>query len=175
MSINDKLKAFFASSEGKKKVAELRAQGRIGGKYAIPKEQYRPAVDDLIACIKANLPDSLRSSELMDDNSYLVSKARRQKDGSIRIDIRFAPDAVFRPSLDPTGPWGEGVENIVLHLSNGWHAAGTVTGEWHGRQARSRQVYEGDSFMQDAVFDFNMSHIGVTAELGSQYKKVVSE
>ena len=170
MSINDKLKAFFASGEGKRRVAELRANGGLPTKYAIPKEQYKPAVDDLIQCIKANLPDSLRSSALMDDSAYIVSRPSVRKDGSVRINIRFAPEAVFRPSLDPSGPWGEGIENIVLHLSNGWHAKGTVTGEWHGREARSRQVYEGDSFMQDAVFDFNMSHIGVTAELGPQYK-----
>lgn len=173
MSIQTVLNDFLQSPSGKRKVKKAVDEARRSGKIIgtpIPDPSYMEVVNELIQCVQNNLPESLRSSELSQNAAYIVGKPVQTKDGNYRIDISFDPAAIFRPSLAPNSKWGDGVENIVLHLSNGWHAAGTVSGIWHGETVRSRQVYDGDDFMKQAIFDFNMSHVGVTAVLGLQYE-----
>ena len=173
MSIEGRLNVYLHSSPGKKKIKELAKKSAASGRdFGVGSEKivYREIIDDLIHCIQDHLPESLRDSALANDSAYKVGYAVVQNDGGVKINISFNEDAVFRPSLDPDGPWGPGVENIVLHLSNGWHASGVVSGQWHGRDCISRRNYEGDNFMKEAIFDFNMSHVGATATLGDQYK-----
>lgn len=173
MSIETILNQYLLSPAGKKKVQkaidEANKNGRTLGDTVIS-TSYMTIVKDLIHCIQENLPASLADSDLSNDVAYIVGKPIPTSDGKYRIDISFAPSAVFRPSLSPDSRWGDGVENIVLHLSNGWHASGSVFGEWHGEQVCSRQHYSGDDFMKQAIFDFNMSHVGAIATLGANYK-----
>lgn len=172
MSIESVLAKYLQSSAGRKKVQSLMSKS---GKTVVDKKllnasEYKWLLDDLIHCIQAYLPASLDNSALHSDDAYVVGQPIAQKDGTIKIDISFASDAVFRPSLAPDARWGDGVPNIVLHLSNGWDAHGSVTGLWHGEFVRSRPTYEGDDFMKLAIFDFNTTHAGAIAVLGSQYK-----
>lgn len=173
VSIEATLNNFLLSEKGRKKVQKAvdaaRKQGKQIGIIGID-PSYMNIVRDLIKCVQANLPESLQSSELLSDAAYIISKPVQTKDGNYRIDISFDPAAVFRPSLSPNDTWGDGIANIVLHLSNGWHASGTVSGVWHGQTIRSRQTYDGDDFMKQAIFEFNTSHVGATATLGTNYK-----
>lgn len=173
MSIEGRLNVYLHSAPGKKKINDLEKKAVAAGRQfgvATSKVTYKEIVNDLIHCIQDHLPESLKDSTLMNDSAYMVGYAVVQNDGGVKINISFDGESVFRPSLDPDGPWGSGIENIVLHLSNGWHASGVVSGQWHGQDCISRRNYEGDNFMQEAIFDFNMSHVGVTATLGDQYK-----
>ena len=173
MSIESVLAEYLRSAAGRKKVQlALLESGKKGTpiKAAAIDESYKLLVNDLIHCIQDYLPLSLKNSELSLDSAYDISDPIIQKDGSIRVDISFNPAAVFRPSLDPNPAWGDGVENIVLHLSNGWNARGAVSGIWHGEITQSRRSYDGDDFMERAIFDFNTTHAGVMAVLGKQYR-----
>lgn len=176
MSIQSALTAFLNSDKGIQKIANIQRKtirensGKISG---IGADMYNSIVTDLIKCIQSFLPDSLkkaRSNSLLDRSSYCIDDLKIQKDGKLYIGISFADVAVFRESVNP-GLWPDGVPNIVMHLTNGWHAKGSTSGMWHGREIITRSNYDGDSFLFDAINEFNLTHISAQATLSNMYHR----
>lgn len=80
--------------------------------------------------------------------------------GRYVINVGFNRDTAHRESL--YGEQYDGIENIYLHMTHGWSAAGTAYGEWHGDRVGSRSRFEGDDFIQRAVDRFNAEQDGMT-------------
>ena len=178
MSIESKLKEWAKSKKGQAKIEAARRDaakrgvpfGNGGGSKRIQlTPEMMDMVNDLIHTVQEYLPESLRSSELMDDTSYIVMKPRVSPDGRYLIGIKFSDAAVYRPSVAPDDY--DGVPNIVLHLSRGWHARGSIRGEWHGQEILTRRTYGGEQFMQEAINEFNMTHASALAVLNDDYTK----
>lgn len=177
MSITDELNKWASSPAGKKRLAEenikaLKA-GRSFGKAGksgvqINRAMVKQYAEDMIDHILAKLPDSLRDSPTPITRASFNEPVIKLDGDTFEVKISFRPDAVHRDSLAPDR-WEDGIENIAVHLSNGWSARGAVRGEWHGSETWSRAKFSGDSFMREAVEDFNQQHPAAFAELGVEY------
>lgn len=176
MSIQSELKKWASSPAGKKKIAMARmdalasgespSSGAVQNGGSLGSDYIRQCIRDVEQSVIDQLPPSLAKSIDMDSFQEPVIKAR--KDGSVAVSISFKPDVVHRDSLVPK-VWKDGVQNIVMHLSTGWSARGSVYGEWHGIDTYSRSDYAGDDFMRDAVNAFNNTHQFAYAELNAKY------
>lgn len=172
MSILDEINKWAASPAGRKRLAEenikaLKANksfGQNGG--STPPINY---AEEMIKEILDQLPPSLRDSPTPITRASFNEPVVTLNGDTFEIKISFRPDAVHRDSLAPeVEEWKRGIENIVVHLSNGWSAGGVVRGEWHGKDTWSRKKFGGDSFMRKAVETFNQKHTA-HAELGTEY------
>ena len=168
LSIISALNEFLKTNNGKKKIMEAQAKSNYVSDFQ--NSFYKTMVDDLISCIIDFLPPSLKTNRehsLLNRSSYIIHGPKFSEGSSYKIEVSFSDDAVFRPSLVPQR-WN-GIPNIVLHLSNGWRANGSVSGLWHGEYTQSRRSFVGDPFMKEAISEFNFTHSGVTARLSDAY------
>ena len=168
MSIKSILDDYLKTKAGLQKIRDIEKKNKVSFGHDL--DTYKKLVNDLISCIIDFLPVSLKTSRqhsLLNRSSYVIDKNHIFENGFYRIGISFAPETVFRPSLVPE-KW-DGVPNIVLHLSNGWRANGSVSGLWHGEYTKSRRSYSGDPFMREAINEFNLTHTNATARLNNSY------
>lgn len=91
--------------------------------------------------------------------------------GNYEISISFDSDSLRRQSLDPSA-YPEGITDIVKLFVKGYNAHGSVFGEWHGEQTASLRHRDPNSFMKDAVQEFNDNNKdgGVVAVLSTKYQ-----
>ena len=93
------------------------------------------------------------------------------KDGTTQITLSFREDALFRQSLQPQ-MFPHGVEDIVLHFTQGWNAKGSVFGSWHGSDTWSQRAKLPNIFLYNAVLEINKAIKGIAiAELKEEYDK----
>lgn len=91
-------------------------------------------------------------------------------EGRLYISIFFDPNCLQRESLR-YDLYPEGISNIVLLFERGYHANGAVHGEWHGVHTWSLTDREPNSFLKDAVQEFNSRNSKVaTASLEGVYE-----
>ncbi|MPL95089.1 hypothetical protein SDC9_41252 [bioreactor metagenome] len=173
ISIESAINKFLASPEGKKRVEQEKKKAlKEGRKFGQPegatisKTDAEKAAQKMKNILLKHLATVNLQTIFPDD--IVVGEPKIQSDGTISIDISFDSEAVKRPSLAPEKY--DGVENIVVHLTHGWDANGSVHGYWEsaGRMAWSRQSFVGDDFMQHAVEEFNSLKLG-KAELNEKY------
>lgn len=90
--------------------------------------------------------------------------------GNYKILISFNSVSLHRDSLDPDS-YPNGIDNIIKLFVHGYSANGRVTGEWHGEIHASLQYRSPNSFMQNAVDEFNNNNAAnkVKAELDKEY------
>lgn len=91
--------------------------------------------------------------------------------GNYEVSISFDAEALRRSSLDPTN-YPAGITDIIKLFVRGYDAKGSVFGEWHGEQHASLRHREPNSFMSDAVQEFNDNNKdgSVVAVLTTKYK-----
>jgi hypothetical protein len=175
MSLDGKINAFLKSKEGKQKVAEAKAkalkEGRTFGQpgTSINKDDAKEAAERMKTILTGKLAEA--HLEELAASGIIIGEPVVDKDGNISVDISFDEDMLHRDSLWPENPeYSKGIENIVVHLTHGWDADGRVYGYWAraGGVIRSASHMDGNSFMQQAVEDFNALGLG-TAELNEKY------
>jgi len=178
MSLEQVLQKWAASSEGQKKLkAEAKSalsRGKSFGKTSGTGVNYsvqtaKQYAEEMMDEIIRYLPRSLANSPEPITRDSFQEPVINVRDDGFDVRISFRPDAVHRESLAPE-KYPDGVENIVVHLSNGWSARGAVYGEWHGVETWSRMESAGDDFMREAVMSFNATHPLAEARLGDEYK-----
>lgn len=161
------IKQYASSPEGRRKI----------------KEQYGIDYDPKFNASKAKLyglrmqnilfkyVNSVIKSVAMED--IIVSDPYVGEDMLYRIDISFRDGSLHRESLDPEVY--DGIGNIVLLFTKGYHARGQVHGIWHTNNGDlyvgSRTDREPNDFLQNAVDSFNAGAKGVAiAMLKPKYK-----
>lgn len=105
-------------------------------------------------------------------NDIVVGEPTVGKDSLMRIQISFRDGSLHRKSLNPRS---DGLNNIVLLFTKGYHASKRIRGIWTTSKGDievwSRQSREPNDFLQRAISDFNTSANGVAvAELENEYK-----
>lgn len=161
MSIEAELKKWASSPAGKKRIAEVKAQKlKAGQKFGqgssgVSVEQAKMYAEELRQAIYDNIPVSLKagSERPIELSDIIISKPMVLPNGSISIDLSFAPDAIHRDSLDPER-YENGVDNIVSLFSRGYTAHGDVWGMWHGHEQWNLLQRRADPFMKRAVAEF---------------------
>lgn len=173
MSLDDKVNAYLKSPKGRKKIAETKAktfkEGRTFGQSgtgAVSKDSAKQAAQKMKTILLAHLASASLQTIFAED--IIIDEPTIDKNGNIAINIRFDTEAMKRPSLWPDEY--EGVENIVVHMTHGWGAKGSVYGFWESarQMTHSRSFFAGDDFMREAVEEFNALKLG-EAELNKKY------
>jgi len=107
----------------------------------------------------------------IDLNDIVICEPVVSKEGEVHITLSFREDALFRQSLQPQR-FPHGVEDIVLHFSQGWNAKGAVFGSWHGSDTWSQRAKLPNIFLYNAVLEINKTIKGTAiAELKEEYDK----
>lgn len=94
------------------------------------------------------------------EKDILVGEPNIDKKGNISLTISFHEGSLQRPSLYKKG-YPDGVENIVLLFTHGYHAKNYVYGKWSYKRfsthkpIRSRKDRKPNDFLQRAVEEFN--------------------
>jgi hypothetical protein len=173
MSLDDKVNVYLKSPKGRKKTAETKAkafkEGRTFGQSgtgSVSKDSAKQAGQKMKTILLAHLASVNLQTILPQD--IIIDEPKIDENGDITINIRFDVDATKRPSLQPDRY--SGVENIVVHLTHGWDAKGSVYGFWESarQMTHSRSFFAGDDFMREAVEEFNALKLG-EAELNEKY------
>lgn len=153
-AINAKLEAWSKSKAGQKVLVAAGKQALLGAirNGEKPKDADKLA-DEMKMVLLAHLSDSLKSLTMSD----FEEPEFKIVDEEAVMTIRFRPDSVSRPSLDPE-KYPNGIADIVVHLDHGWDAKRVTGGLWHGEYHLSRQHSERQDFLQDAVDEFNRAH-----------------
>lgn len=153
-AINAKLEAWSKTKAGQKVLAAAGKKALLGAirNGEKPKDADKLA-DEMKTVLLAHLPDSLKSLTMSD----FEEPEFKIVDEEAVMTIRFRPDSVSRPSLDPE-KYPNGIADIVVHLDHGWDAKHVTGGLWHGEYYLSRQYAERQDFLQDAVDEFNRAH-----------------
>lgn len=104
-------------------------------------------------------------------DDIIVGKPYRDKNGGVRLQISFREGSMHRASLNPHS---EGIENIVLLFTQGYHAQKGVHGIWKRKDGEveiwSRRHREPDDFLKNAVDEFNVYAEGkAVAKLEKKY------
>ena len=113
----------------------------------------------------------IKSIQLTD---IIVGEPTVDTDGYMRLYISFKDGSLHRDSLVPNR-YPEGINNIVLLFTKGYHAQGSVHGTWHKPsgdiETWSRRSREPNDFLNRAVADFNNIAKGIAmAKLDDKYK-----
>ena len=114
-------------------------------------------------------------------NDIVVGNLKKTDDG-YRMEISFRENSLYRESLYVDGYYGnEQLQNIVLLFAKGYHARDYVYGYWVkpgknidvGQMSiRSRKDREPNSFLEEAVKEFNQTANGYAeAILDEKYKQ----
>lgn len=182
MSLEAELKKWMADPKNKKRIADAKAKklkaGQYRGYFSVGGSVKTPNfyAEELRQCIYERIPISLKtkSKHPIDINDIIISQPKVLKDGSIQINLSFAPDAIHRDSLDPEihdGKYEDGVDNIISLFVKGYTAHGDVSGMWHDRMILNKLHRDATPFMQKAVDDFLSRHGGVAqVTLPEDYK-----
>lgn len=126
-------------------------------------------VETLLRHMSQDVGDSLHA---IDRNAIIVSKPKRVgKDGMYKIDISFNTAVLHRDSLYKE-KYPNGIDDIVSLFVHGYNASNPVYGQWHGSRVRSRTNRAPNSFMQNAINEFNATNSdkNVVAYIGDDYK-----
>lgn len=115
----------------------------------------------------ANIKPVIKSIE----ESDIIVGEPTEKDGKMQIRISFDEDKLHRDSLCENS---EGIANIVLLFTKGYHAKARVHGTWKKRTGDvviwSKKDRDPNNFLQLAVNEFNEYMGGIaTAELDKRY------
>lgn len=153
-AINAKLEAWSKTKAGQKVLVAAGKKALLGAirNGEKPKDADKLA-DEMKTVLLAHLPDSLKSLTMSDFEEPEFNIV----DEEAVMTIRFRPDSVSRPSLDPK-KYPNGIADIVVHLDHGWDAKRVTGGLWHSEYHLSRQHAERQDFLQDAVDEFNRAH-----------------
>jgi hypothetical protein len=191
-----KVHKYAASPAGQKRmkkcIEDHRKSGTplASGEMLIDERAMREAANILISIIQSHLPESIASV----GGSLSSTSPTDIGGGNYEVQVQFSSGALRRESLDSkNGRTGEGINNIVALLNNGYRASGQVYGWWDGHSGRSpettvlssgsgysfawvksRQEREALHFMQAAVAEFNAAYgstYNVTATLSGEYMK----
>lgn len=156
------LREYLKTPEGKK---TLTANGS-GIRLSI-KEMQRygeKMADILYRHIVAVIPSFQRTD-------IIVGKLKQEKEYILQIS--FDEESLKRDSLYPKKY--EGLEDIVLAFSAGWHAENYVYGVWEGHgenRIRSRKKRKANPYLKKAVAEFNaVAPKNIRAELNSEYTR----
>lgn len=158
------VKNYAKSNEGK---------AAIKAKYGITYEQRfdekkATAYGEQMRNILFKHVNSVIKSITLDDIE--VGDVEVDDSGKYSIKISFDKGSLHRESLRPD-LYPDGLHNIVLLFERGYHAANAVKGEWHGQYISSRTDREPNSFLNDAVEEFNKLNGKIaTATLEGVYK-----
>lgn len=165
--INELVKRYAASSEGRKAIKE-----KTGINYS-PNldEQSLSKYGARMRQILFEAINPIIKSITLDD--VVVGKTKTDKEGNTTIEISFREGSLHRESLAP-GRFPEGLRNIVLLFSKGYRAQGSVHGVWHKPggdvETWSRRSREPNDFLKRAVDIFNAEAKGIaTAKLVGEY------
>lgn len=96
---------------------------------------------------------SANAQNAISDLSY--TSPTEMSDGTYFINVYFSGD-LSRPSLYPE-KYG-GLNDLAEMLNDGMHAKDYVYGTWHGERIRSKTVFPGTGFMNQAVEDFKRNY-----------------
>lgn len=150
-----KIEQWVSSAEGKKRLKAMgiklissAAQAKLEGEKM--KEMLYQKV---VAVIPSFSKDGIIVGEPMRKNNYQVR-------------ISFDKNSLFRESLN--GGY-DGVKDIVLHFTYGWHAKGYTYGDWHGNTYISRKDRDENPFLKEAVSEYNSLQTYATAMLEPEY------
>lgn len=161
MSLEDALKKWAQSPEGKKKLHEAGKQaakrGVIygGGGASHPPDYYAQEARRILS-------EEIQTAGF-EYGDYLIMSAPVWDDalGKWVITMNFDPAMSKRDSLYPEG-YPDGAEDIVALMNHGYSARGVVYGYWPkaGKQIRSLQSRNGAYFIQQAASWFNQKYAG---------------
>ena len=153
MSLDDTLKQWAKSAQGKAKIqaAQQAAQksGKSFGSGGNPPSFY---AEELIRILKEEI-----ANQGFDYGQYLywTDMGYDSTVGRYEIHVNFMHEMMDRESLYPEG-YPEGVDNIAALMNTGYRAKDYVYGTMpDGRRGRSLKERPGAMFMQLAVSRFN--------------------
>ncbi len=169
MSIDSELKRWMADPKNQKRIEKAKKSKEIIHQALQYAEELRQAIYD-------NIPSSLKagSEHPIELSDIIISRPTVLEDGSVSIDLSFAPSAIHRDSLDPeldNGKYKDGVDNIVSLFTKGYTAHGDVWGVWHGHETMNLLQRRADPFMRRAVDKFLVNRGDVAkAKLPNEYE-----
>lgn len=165
-----RLREWARSPEGKK---EIKKQTGIDYVDRSPSQQFKVYGEQMRQILFAHINPIIKSITL---NDIIVGTPYKGEDGKYRVDISFREDALHRESLNP-GRFPDGVHNIVLLFTKGYHAGNYVYGEWKnssrpGDTIRSKISRPANDFLSRAVAEFNSKNgkRSIVAMLDEKYK-----
>ncbi len=147
-SIKAKLSRWASSGDGQKRIKQAgRVKIAIRGSGTHSPEE---AADKFISVLRSTIASSGLSPNAVSAVSELdYLSPVSVGDGKYEITVYFSGD-LYRPSLHEGG-----IDDIVLLLNNGVdHEMKPVYGIWHGERIRSKTVFSGAHFIEQAVSDF---------------------
>ena len=168
------IEEFAASPYGKEEVKK-----KTGVEYISKKGSINSKITKYLVLMKDILFGYISSViKSFDKEDIVIGDVVTDKSGMVTGSLSLKN--TFRESLAPNTAWDgnnvgwvggtSGILNIVLHFHRGWNARGAVHGLWHGQETWGRRSYDANSFLQDAVNEFNNKTGGtVTAKLVGDY------
>lgn len=169
-SLQEKIRLFLNTNKGKQLVQEYLSSGSSSSRK---NSSVKNALESA-NMMKSILLEHLYYAGIYDEgiskftpDDIIIVGPTIDDSGNMEIYLNFNKEALHRDSLDPIRFPG-GVDNIILLFTHGWDANSQVFGEWRGERVGSRKHKEPDSFMQDAVDEFNSLGVGV-AYLSTEY------
>lgn len=157
------VKEYAKSPEGKAEIKRV---------YGVDYDENftKQKADSIIKAMKTILfkhVNTVINSIQLDD---IVAGELTVEDGKAMARISFKEGSLHRESLIPEFH-PEGIKDIVLLFETGYHASQSVHGLWHDKETYSRTDREPNSFLQDAVEEFNNKYKGTAiARLDGVYK-----
>ena len=161
MSLEDALKKWAQSPDGKKKLGEggkrVARNGVIfgAGGASHPPDYYAQEARRILS-------EEIQAAGF-EYGDYLIVSAPVWDDalGKWVITMNFDSDRAKRDSLYPDG-YPEGATDIIALINHGYNARGVVYGYWPpaGKKIRSLQSRSGAYFIQEAASWFNRKYSG---------------
>lgn len=171
-SILGKIDTYMKSDAGKERKAKAVAKSgvtiAVGKMYA----------EELIGIIQKKASELGVSTSVIDDiGDAIYSDIDTDSDGNSYINIYFRKDSIHRDSLyiskgKRAGErTGNGIDNIIALMNNGYSASKQVYGEWT-RTKTGETLHIGSKtnreplmFIQESINEFNARHKGVAKAL----------
>lgn len=166
-----KLRAYLNSSQGKKWLKE--EHGIEFDENAL-KRDFRKKGREMKEILFKHISGVIKSFKEED----IIVGEPKIIDGNWQLNISFNKEALRRDSLYLEG-YPEGLEDIVLLMSRGYHAKDYVYGYYNTRaqhgyswvNARSKKDRDPNPFLKNAIDEFNSKeNDGAVAELLGEYK-----
>ncbi len=165
------VREYANSPEGKKQIKET-----YGVDYEDKDDiaEAKKAGNQMKQILFKHISQVIKSFKIED----IIVEQPKVVDGELQINISFSEEALGRSSLFPA-KYPDGVEDIVLHLSRGYHARDYVysydvskSGNGKYARIRSRKDRDPNPFLKDAVDEFNSNFLKdkIKAELLGEYK-----
>lgn len=172
MSLTDQLKALEKTPRFQKMAAEAaKKAAKAGQTFGQGKEAVSVAVV-LRRCERLKellYQETVKVIPSVKLDHILVGTPVIDQNGNYVVNIEFDRRFAHRDSLFPQRY--DGVDNIFLHMTHGWHAKDRVYGAWRDSDVASRTSFDGSDFIQRAVEKFNKEMRGVAlAEIDPMYQ-----